>query len=319
MRYAYYGLATACRRLGQTEKSAESMQKFKQCKATDLRTQREVTKTFDDEGEVRRATAFVHAAAGSICANGGDLRQAEAYWLRATVVDPHDTVARSQLAQLYDRQSRLDNALSVLEELRGIEPANPAHCLNLGMAHLRRNGLSAAEKAYRLALEVAPQSAIGYATLAGFLLRTGRQLPEARVLAEKAVELEPTGQYCALLCAICQQLGDSPSALAAIDRARAARSWQSNLSTDPRQLERISRKNGGKVSLRWRLSKRDACSTVILNGDKHFPPVREARPCPSAFSCCLRRWEQVICGRHRPSRSRCENSTPPPWSRIWTC
>ncbi len=70
--YAYYGLANACRRLGQADKSAEYMQKFKKFKATDLRTQREATKTFDDEGEVRRTLAFVHATAGNICADRGN-------------------------------------------------------------------------------------------------------------------------------------------------------------------------------------------------------------------------------------------------------
>lgn len=244
--YAYYGLANACRRLGQADKSAESMQKFKKFKATDLRTQREATKKFDDEGEVRRTLAFVHATAGNICADQGKFGQAEAHWLRAIAVHPQDTTARPQLILFYDRQNRLDEAISVLEQLQTVEPDNPLHCLNLGMAHLRRNDLVAAEKAYRKAPEVAPQSAISHATLAGFLLRTNRVLPEARAMAEKAVELEPTGQYYALLSAVCQQLGDSRAALAAIERAQSLEPGNRTYQEIRARLERLSRKNEGK-------------------------------------------------------------------------
>ncbi|MHB8955859.1 MAG: tetratricopeptide repeat protein [Pirellulaceae bacterium] len=221
--YAYYGLANAHRRLGQTEKSVEYMKKFKQYKATDLRTQRDVTKKFDDEGEVRRTLAAVHTTAGNICAEADFLRSAEAHWLRAIEIFPQDTTARYQLATFYDRQNRLNDVVSIFQALRAVEPGNPMHCLNLGTAHLRRNDLDAAEKAYRTALEVAPEAAVGYATLAGFLLRTrtGHALAEARALVEKAVELEPTGQYWALLSAVTQQLGDSQAALAAIERACA--------------------------------------------------------------------------------------------------
>lgn len=218
---AYYGLANACRRAGKTAQAAEAMKKFKEFKETDIRAQRDQSRKFDDEGEVRKSTAFVHAVAGGIYAEAGRIRKADSHWQRAIAIRPKDTAARMQMVLFHQRQHRIVDAIRVLEELRSIEPNESAHCLNLAGAHLQLNDLRSAEQDYRAALAVDPRSAVAYASLAGIFLRTGENLDEARQMAQKALELEATGQNCVLLAALCQRNGDLPGALEAIARARS--------------------------------------------------------------------------------------------------
>lgn len=220
--YAYYGLANARRRLGQTEDFARHMRTFKELKEKDLHTQQTRTRRFDDEGEVRRSAAFIHAAAGRLYAEHGDLDQAAAHWQRAAQLDPRETLARTYLVRLYERRQQLTEVLRVLEELRTIEPRNPLHALNVGTIAFRRGDAPAAERAFREALALAPEDAAPPAALAELYLRTGYRLAEARPFAERAVALAPTAANYALLSSACQRAGDLPGALAAIERAVAA-------------------------------------------------------------------------------------------------
>ena len=78
-----------------------------------------------------------------------------------------------------------------------------------------------AEQAYRKAIELTPRQAGGYLALAGLYLDKGRKLPEARKLAEKAVELEPTAKNYFLLGAACLRSGDAAAARSAARQAAA--------------------------------------------------------------------------------------------------
>ncbi len=218
---AYYGLANVCRRAGKTAQAAEAMKKFKEFKETDIRAQRDQSRKFDDEGEVRKSAAFVHAVAGGIYAEAGRIRKADSHWQRAIAIRPNDTAARMQMVLFHQRHNRIADVIRVLEELRAIEPNDSGHCLNLAGAHLQLNDLRSAESDYRSALAIDPRSAVACASLAGIFLRTGENLAEARQMAQKALELEPTSQNCVLLAAICQRSGDLPGALEAIARARS--------------------------------------------------------------------------------------------------
>ena len=225
--YAYYGLANAHRRLGQQEEFARHMRTFKQLKEQDLQVQRDATRRFDDEGEVRRTNAFVHTGAGRVYAEHGSPAKAESHWQRAIQVYPQEVLARTYLARLYDHRNQLPKVIRLLQELRTLEPQNSLHCLSLGVAQRRGNAKQAAEQSFREAIELAPKNPIGYVALADFYLRAGDHPAEARKLAERAVELEPTAPNYAVLGAACQQSGALADALRAIERA---------LESDPRNL-----------------------------------------------------------------------------------
>ena len=68
---------------------------------------------------------------------------------------------------------------------------------------------------------LAPDSAVGYAGLAESYLRTGKDLPKARTLAAKAVQLEPTAWNYFILAAICEKLDDRDGAASALKTAIA--------------------------------------------------------------------------------------------------
>lgn len=217
--YAYYGLGNACRQLGQTEKSAECLRKFHELKRQDRRAEDQRMETFDDELQVRESVSFFHVAAGSVYSKYSKPRHAEAHWLRAVELIPTDTAARSRLAGLYRQQDRLEEASTLLRQLREIEPDDPVHCLNLGALLTRMKRVEEAEEAFQEARRLAPKRAAPYLALAQLYVQTGRGPAEVRQLAQKAAEVEPTAQNYAFLAVVCEQAGDLAAALGAIQRA----------------------------------------------------------------------------------------------------
>jgi cytochrome c-type biogenesis protein CcmH/NrfG len=89
----------------------------------------------------------------------------------------------------------------------------------LGQAHARCGELAEAEEAFRHVVQLAPQRALGYAALGGLCLDSGGRVQEATALAREAVQREPTAAHYALLSTACEQGGDAPAALAAIEAA----------------------------------------------------------------------------------------------------
>ncbi len=77
------------------------------------------------------------------------------------------------------------------------------------------------ERAYQRLVEISPHWGAGYAALVNLYLQANRKIPEARALAQKAVELEPVATYYSMLALACQRAGDGAGALAAIDEAVA--------------------------------------------------------------------------------------------------
>ena len=100
-----------------------------------------------------------------------------------------------------------------------IDPENAYyHYMNgVVLAELRR--FDAAEQALRKSIELAPSRAEGYMSLAGLFLIRNQRLPEARALAERAVELAPTARHYTILSQACSRNQEPAAALAAIKRA----------------------------------------------------------------------------------------------------
>ncbi len=78
-----------------------------------------------------------------------------------------------------------------------------------------------AESAYQRVIELTPQQASPYVALARLYLDHVRKLPEAKKLAEEAVQRQPSAQHYYLLGATCQANGDKAGARKAVAQAAA--------------------------------------------------------------------------------------------------
>jgi tetratricopeptide (TPR) repeat protein len=190
-------------------------------KAQDEQRHRDGLKTLDDVADVQEGLAAVYTAAGKVYVAHGGVATAEEYLLKAAEVRPDFAESRQVLAWLYQQQGRTDEALEQLAKVEAIAPDDPAVCLNLGERYTELGEFEKAERAYRKLVEVSPHQGGGYAALARLYLQANRKIPEAKTLAQKAVELEPTAPYYFMLAVVCQRAGDRAASLAAIEEALA--------------------------------------------------------------------------------------------------
>ena len=218
---AYYGLGTACAKLGDREKAKEYLDRFKVLKARDEKAHRDVLKTTQDMADVRAALADVYTAAGKVYLAHADVAAAEEHLRRASQIDPDLPGPRQILAWLYQKQGRTDEALRELAALEEQATGNPAVCLSLGEMYAQFGMFEEAERAYQKLVEISPRQGGGYAALVRLYLQANRKIREARILAQKAVELEPVARYYSMLALACQRAGDQAGALAAIEEAVA--------------------------------------------------------------------------------------------------
>ena len=216
---AYYGLAMVCTRLGEKEKAAECRRKFAELKKEDLKVLKDENRTFSDYLDVCQRVAQNYTAAGRLYATAGQARKAETLWVRAAALDSRSVQCRGSLAMLYQSTNRPQQALEMYAQLEQIQPDNPAVSVNLGFLYVRQGQFDAAEKAFRKAMELAPESPASYRELARLFLAAKHNLQEAKKLAEKAVQLEPAASNYALLSMVCHKTGDAAGAVSAIRRA----------------------------------------------------------------------------------------------------
>jgi tetratricopeptide (TPR) repeat protein len=149
----------------------------------------------------------------------GQSQKAEEYWRRAATLDAKNTASRVQLVDLYRRTRRAQEAVGLCEQLRKIDPKNATYHLRTGVLFAELKRFDAAEEAVRAAIELSPEFAAGYRTLAEVLLLSNQKLTEAKALAQKAVELAPTARHYSLLGQACSRNQDRAGALAAMKRA----------------------------------------------------------------------------------------------------
>lgn len=183
---AYYGLATALARLGQTEKARACRETFERMKAEELRTLRAMTDDAStDLAALGRRVSQILVGVANVYAGRARPEKAEPLWQRAAAVDPIDTESRLRLAMLYAQTGRL----------------------------------AAAEAAFREVVRLAPARSWGYQGLAQVCMAMPGRLAEARAHAETAARLDPVAPNYALLGEICRRAGDAAGARAAFGRA----------------------------------------------------------------------------------------------------
>ncbi len=100
-----------------------------------------------------------------------------------------------------------------------IQPNNPRCYMNIATISIRLGRFDKAESAYQKVIVVAPMESIGYRKLAQLYLNKNTKLAEARTLAQKAVDLEPSAENLFVLGWACDVNGDRPGAAKVIERA----------------------------------------------------------------------------------------------------
>jgi len=218
---AYHSLATACAQLGEEQKAQEYRKKFQELQSHKDRQRRRELKTKDDAAQLRETVAGTCADAARVYIVHGDVQAGERLLLRARELAPNGSPWLLTLADLYEQEGRLDEALATLADASQRAPRELSTQLNVAFAYSRLGSNDKAEVAYRQVIELAPHQGSSYAALAQFYLQVGQKLPEAKRLAQKAVELEPAREYWFLLSQACLRSGDRNEARRAIDQAAA--------------------------------------------------------------------------------------------------
>lgn len=216
---AYYGLATVCTRLGLKDESRQTQQKFKDLETVDQKAGRHWRQVFEPLMVTRRSVAHTHTDIGRVYQEHGNQDMAEQLWQNAAKLDPNNIECRFHLSALYLQNLKLSEALGLYEQITRIDPENGVSYLFIGNISTRLNRFDDAEKAYKKVIEVAPKRSDGYRALARLYLQLNRNLSEAKTLASKAIELEPTAMHYYILAAVCDKNEDRIGALAAIGQA----------------------------------------------------------------------------------------------------
>jgi tetratricopeptide (TPR) repeat protein len=195
------------------------VKKFQELKAEDMKVLKDRNTAFDDMIAVRGSLARTHEDAGQIYRKYGRLPLAEEHWKRAIALEPTSVSAREHLASLYQIAGRIEDAIRMQEELVKLDPGNGMRHLVLASLYsgVKRN--ADAERALKRAIELEPQRSWAYRDLAQLYLQMKKEYPLARILAEKAVELEPSAENYNILGWALFANGENEGALAAARRA----------------------------------------------------------------------------------------------------
>jgi len=216
---AYHGLTTACANLGEDELAKEYAAQLKKCKERDDEVHRQILKTHDDVRNAKSTLSEIYTAAANVELSHDNSETAEAYLLKAIEMAPNSMAPREILIWLYQIQNRKEDQARALRALVKIVPDRVPALIGCAELCAEIGWIDDAVAAYRRAIELAPGQAGGYLALARLYLQNAQDLPEAKSLAQRAVELEPSAHHYYWLAAACQSNGDKSGALAAIRHA----------------------------------------------------------------------------------------------------
>jgi tetratricopeptide (TPR) repeat protein len=228
---AYFGLYTVCLRLSQTDEAERYRARFQKLEAIDrqsLTDRSAEQETLSGLPMVRATVARTFFGAGQIYSVHQDGPKAAELFRKAASLDGDNAMYRAALEGYYVQNNALAEGVTVFTQLASAQPDNRLNYLFLGRLHARLGQFEATESAYQKAQKLAPEWAEGYRALAELYLRHNRKVDEARGLARRAVELDPTGAHYYLLAIACAKSGDRPAALEAARQAVAQNPGEKN-------------------------------------------------------------------------------------------
>jgi tetratricopeptide (TPR) repeat protein len=126
-------------------------------------------------------------------------------------LQPADAATRQRVGRALFSLGRADEARAALQEASRLNPALDAPEITLGWLHLEANRPTEAEASMAAALRANPKSAAAEAAMAAFLLRRER-LADAKPHAEAALKLDPNAILARRLLAQVARLEGDPAA-----------------------------------------------------------------------------------------------------------
>jgi superkiller protein 3 len=216
-RLAWFGLAQACQRLGEEARARECRERFLQLDQEQQqadRARRQGEERFDTQLQ-----GFACTIAGDFFAARRNAEEARAYWRRAAEIDAANVFCRRSLGRSLAEDNRLDEAIAVFQELQELQPKNLEHRFTLAAIFRQQRRMDGVEDSLQQILEIAPDNAAAASGLAQLYLNTSQKLPEAKRLAQRAAQSQPSGEAFFLLSAICLANQDRQGAKDAIDQA----------------------------------------------------------------------------------------------------
>jgi protein O-GlcNAc transferase len=221
---AFFGLYTASMRLGQAEEAERYREEFLKLEEVDRHTLTDRSAqqdTLTGLPFVRETVARTFFGAAQIHRLHEQTAKASELLRRAAALDADNPMYRAALESFYVQRNALAEGVKVFERLAGDQPESSWNHFFLGRLHERLQQFDAADRAYRKVQQLAPDWPEGYRALADLYLRTDVRPGEARALARRAVELEPSGPHYYLLALACLKSSDRGTALEAINQAVA--------------------------------------------------------------------------------------------------
>lgn len=216
---AYYGLYNVCARLKETEKAKRYLDEFKRLNVARQETIHRYDLTLNDLAIFSKGLARLCVEAHELYRTTGNAPKIEELLKKAIALDPENASHMEKLVAFYTAANRLPEALSLCRKIQKIAPENLACQLNMGRLSMRAGRFDEAEKAFQRAISLAPNHHCGYQEMVRLYRRTKTKLPQARELAQKVVELEPTAENYFVLGWACDVNADAAGALAALQRA----------------------------------------------------------------------------------------------------
>jgi len=130
-----------------------------------------------------------HAQMGRIlAAHDWDLNAAEASYRRALELAPGSSAVMDGASVLFYKLGRLDEAIELGQRVLAQDPLSAAYWHNLGLTCHAAGRLDESEKAFRRALEIAPNRFVSHALLALILLEQGSRDEAVKTAASEPDE-----------------------------------------------------------------------------------------------------------------------------------
>jgi tetratricopeptide (TPR) repeat protein len=221
---AFFGLYTASMRLGQADEAERYREKFLKLEELDRHTLTDRSAqqdTLTGLPFVRETVARTFFGAAQVHGLHEQPAKASELLRKAAALDADSPMYRAALESFYVQRNALTDGVKVFERLAADQPESSWNHFFLARLHERLQQFDAADRAYRKVQQLAPDWPEGYRALADLYLRTDVRPGEARAMARRAVELEPTGPHFYLLALACWKSSDRATALEAINQAVA--------------------------------------------------------------------------------------------------
>jgi len=216
---AYYGLAMVHSRLGNPDQAQAYTERFKILKASDRQRRQQDRIQYDDFAVAQRKAAITYMDIGHMYRDQGNANKAEDLLKQAVGLDPNNIMCIYELASLYNTNGAPVKALQLFKKINQIQPDRSMTHYMIGVLSARLKQFDDAEAAFNTVIRLTPKRPDGYRELAGLYLKTGKQIRQARQLAEKAVAMQASAANYYILGWACNSNGDRTAALTAAKQA----------------------------------------------------------------------------------------------------